>query len=65
MENETILRNLKKAWDALEALDVRGYAARARVQAAQEALLAIYNDIKKVEPEDTAKTGEEGGDGDD
>lgn len=65
MEKESIRQNLKKAWDALESLPVRGYAARARVQAAQEAILAVYNEMNRVEPEDTAKAGREGKDGDD
>ena len=64
-EKETIMQELRKAWDALESLSVRGYDARARVQAAQEAILAVYNEMNRVEPEDTAKAGGEGKDGDD
>ena len=65
MEKEIISQNLKKAWDALESLPVQGFSARARVQAAQEAILAVWNEMNAVEPEDREKAGGEDKDGDD
>lgn len=64
MENDMIIKLLNKAWDALEGLPVTGYSARARIQTAEECILAVYNELKKIEPGER-DPGEEGGDGDD
>ena len=63
MENEKIREYLNQAWDALEKLPVVGYSARARINKAQECILAIFNIINRTEPEKEQR--EEGGDGDD
>lgn len=59
---DNIIQHLKEAWDALETLDVRGFYARARVQKAQECILAIYNELNRPAPAEEEK---EGGDGND
>ena len=48
MDLEKVINELKRAWDALEGLSVNGYATRARIQAAQEGILAVYNIVKKA-----------------
>ena len=57
MNYERIINELKQAWDALDALSVAGYSTRARVQAAQEGILSVYNEAvkaKKTEEHDEA-----------
>lgn len=63
IDKDMITQLVRQAWDALEGLPCQGFSARARIQTAQEALLAIYNELNKVNPDEDP--GKEGGDGDD
>lgn len=38
--------DLKKAWDALETMDVRGFQSRYRITLAQECLLTVFERVK-------------------
>lgn len=57
MDYSKIIEELKRAWDALEDMSVRGYQARARITLAQEMILSVYNEAvkaKKTEEHDEA-----------
>ena len=59
MDYEKTINALNRAWDALEGLSVSGFTTRAKVQAAQETILWVYNEVvraqKKAENEDTSE----------
>jgi len=40
--------DLKKAWDALETMDVRGFQSRYRITLAQECLLTVFERVKAL-----------------
>ena len=48
MDYTKAIDELKRAWDALEDMSVRGYQARARVTLAQEGILSVYNALTKA-----------------
>lgn len=48
MDYTKIIDELKRAWDALEDMSVRGYQARARITLAQEMILSVYNEAVKA-----------------
>lgn len=60
MDYAKIIEELKKAWDALEGMAVRGYQARVQITVAQERILAVYNAAvlaQKAEAESTEPDG--------
>lgn len=60
MDYNKVIDELKRAWDALENLSAAGFSARARIQTAQEMILAVYNAVtaekKEAEHENGAGT---------
>jgi hypothetical protein len=51
MDYEKSIEELRRAWDALEEMSVRGYQARARITLAQEMILSCYNALAKAKKE--------------
>jgi len=58
MDYNKLIEELKRGWDALEDVSVRGYQARARITLAQEMILSVYNAVVKAKKE--AETDEDG-----
>lgn len=54
MDYNKIIDELKRAWDALEDMSVRGYQARARITLAQEMILSVYNEMNKAKKAEDA-----------
>ena len=58
---EAAEEDLKKAWDLLEEMSVRGYQARYRITVAQERILTAFERIKllkKAEEKEAIETPE-------
>lgn len=48
MDWDKFIEELKRAWDVLEELPVKGYQARVRITLAQEMILSCYNESVKA-----------------
>jgi len=59
MDYNKTIDELKRAWDALEEMPVRGYAARARITLAQEMILSVYNQAAEARRKEEADRAEE------
>ncbi len=48
MDLDKAIEELKRGWDELEEMSVKGYQARARVKLAQELILSVYSALMKA-----------------
>ena len=55
--------DLKKAWDLLEEMSVRGYQARYRITLAQECILTVFERVKALKKAKANTDGQASGEG--
>lgn len=60
MDFDKAIEELRKAWDALEEMGVKGYQARVRVTLAQESILSVYSALTKARREAEKEEAPEG-----
>lgn len=61
MDWDKTIDELKRAWDALEMMPVKGYQARGQITLAQEMILSVYNAAVKARQEAERAEAEDAG----